>query len=393
MQGNPVPPNWRPTLQNWDSPPFNRWSFQNVRQILPTVPVRGHRGPASPLMANLKDLGDLTFCANDGVETTVETMLDDTYTDGFIVLVDGKIVTERYFNNMTPQTLHLAQSVSKSVVATVAGILIGRGVLDPMQPVTAYLPELARTAWNGARLQHVLDMTAGVRFNETYTDPDSDIAMTDIAAGWKPMPPGTAGLPQTIWDQILGLTEQDAAHGARFEYQSIQTDVLAHVMQRAAGKRLADLVSDELWQKLAPDEDAEFTVDRGGYALADGGFNACLRDFARFGLLHLNGGAVAGQQIVPPAFVANTRHGPHGLFNDAGRELLPNGCYRNQFWVEEQGRETLMALGVFGQMIYISPEYDMVAVKLSTWPEFMNKTHETNTLRALRAIASALGKP
>ena len=392
MQGTPVPPEWRITHQNWDSPPWNRWSFQNVRQILPTAPVHAARNAPAELESDPKELADVTFTAWDGSDMSVEKMLDETYTDGFVVVVDGKIVVERYFNAMTPQTLHLAQSVSKSVVSTVAGILIGRGLMDPTKPISDYLPELKNTGWNGALLQHVLDMTSGVKFGEQYTAPDSDIAKTDIAAGWKPMRADTADWPTCIWDQITGLKETDAAHGARFEYRSIETDVLAHALERVTGTRLAELVSRELWSKIGAEEDACFTVDSAGYALADGGFNATLRDFARFGLMHLNNGKVGDEQIVPADWIADIRRGPHGLFNDTSRELLPNGQYRNQFWVEDASRQTVMCVGVFGQLIYIAPEYNMVAVKLSTWPDFLSNEFKSNTLRGLHGIAAGLGK-
>jgi len=144
-----------------------------------------------------------------------------------------------------------------------------------------------------------------------------------------------------------------------------------------------------LWQKLGAEEDACFTVDRAGYALADGGFNATLRDFARFGQLHLQGGARDGKQIIPKAWIKDIRSGGHGLFNDTGREFLPNGRYRNQFWVEDASQETVMCIGVFGQLIYIAPQDKMVVVKLSTWPDFVDLTHKRNTLRAIHAIARA----
>ena len=322
-------------------------------------------------------------------------MLDETYTDGFLVMVDGKVIHESYYNGMQPQTLHLAQSVSKSITATVAGILIGQGHLDPAKPITTYLPELEKTAWNGATLQQVLDMTTGVKYEEAYTDPTSDIGKTDVASGWKPVPvdadPAT-DWPDCIWDQVVTLTERDAGHGARFQYRSIETDVLAHAMERVTGLRLADLVSRELWQKIGAEEDACFTVDSSGYALAQGGFNATLRDFARFGLLHLNNGVRDGHQIIPKAWIKDIRSGEHGLFNDVGRETLPNGQYRNQFWVEDADRETVMCIGVFGQLIYIAPEHNMVVVKLSTWPDFLDATHKSNTLGAIHAIAAKHGQ-
>lgn len=393
MQGSPPPQRWLVPRADWDRPPWNRWSFQHVREILPTVTVSRGAGPVFDIPAGLQEVGSIAFDAQDGTRKTVATMLDETYTDGFIVVAGGRIVHESYFNGMTPDTIHLAQSVSKSITSTVAGILIGKGLMDPQAPVTRYLPELAATAWNGATLQHVLDMTTGVRYSEAYTDPLSDMGRTDIACGWKPVPAGLDPdlFARTIFDQVLSLKEKDAAHGERFLYRSIETDVLAFAMERASGKRLGPLVSDELWSRIGAQTDACFTVDPAGYALADGGFNATLRDFARFGLLHLgNGRNHLGEQVVPAEWVADIRSGPHGLFDDDHRDRFPDGRYRNMFWIEDAGRETVMCLGVFGQMIYISPELDLVAVKLSTWPDFLNEEFSADTMQAIRAIGHHL---
>jgi CubicO group peptidase (beta-lactamase class C family) len=394
MQGCPPPAQWRVPFPDWDRPPWNRWSFQHIRELMPTAQIRRGTGPVTTLEDDPEDVGVLKFDAADGGQMTVDHMLDATYTDGFLVHIGGRTVFERYFNAMRPDSLHLAQSVSKSVTATVAGILIGRGVLDPDRPVTDYLPELERTAWKGAKLQHVLDMTSGVKYSEEYTDPLCDIGRTDVAAGWKPVPPDARRgdfWPDCIWDQIVTLKTQEADHGARFEYRSIETDVLAHAMERMTGRRLPDLIEAELWSRIGAKHDACISVDRSGYGLAQGGFNATLRDFARFGLLHLNMGRVGGEQVVPESWVRDTRRGDHGLFNDAAREQMPNGRYRNMFWIEDANRETVMCVGVFGQLIYIAPEYDMVAVKLSSWPDFLDATHSSNTLRALHAIGKAHG--
>src|SRR5262245_21094985 len=290
---------------DWDRPPWNRWAFQHIRELLPTVEVwRGH-GHRSRLREEARDLDPLAVEDSEGGPTTLAGLLDETYTDGFIVMRDGAVAYERYFNGMTPRTLHISQSVSKSVTGALFGILAGRGIVDPARLVTAYLPELATTAWAGATVQHVLDMTTGVRFSEEYTDRTSDIGQVEVASGWKPIPPDAdPGFrwPTHIWEMILKLTETARPHGAAFEYRSIETDVLAFIMERATGKRLAELVSEEIWQKIGADESACFTVDQAGYALAEGGFNATLRDYARFGLMLLdNGGG-----IVPAEWVEAT---------------------------------------------------------------------------------------
>jgi CubicO group peptidase (beta-lactamase class C family) len=270
----------------------------------------------------------------------------------------------------------------------VAGILNGRGELDFKAPVTEYLPELARTAYRGASVQQVMDMTSGVLFDETYTAPDSHIAKVDRACGWKDLVPGW---PETMWQVILELTESEAAHGESFRYRSIETDVIGFILQRISGLALSELVSRELWVPMGAEEDAYFTVDRSGYGLADGGFNATLRDFARFGQLIANGGTAHGRQIVPRAFIEDLPNGNHELFGSDYRIVLSRGAYHNQFWIEDAGRPVVMCRGVFGQLIYIDREADFVAVKLSAWPEFTSPRRTRTALSAMRAIRAALG--
>ena len=236
-------------------------------------------------------------------------------------------------------------------------------------------------------------MTTGVRFGEEYTDPYSDIGKLDVADGWKPIPPDTDPQfrwPHHIWELIETLTETTRPHGALFVYRSIETDVLAFAMERVTGKRLPQLVSEEIWQKLGVEESANFTVDPAGYALADGGFNATLRDYARFGQLYLDHGKVDGVEVIPSAWVEATRNGNHALFREPYTQSLPQGAYHNQFWIEDPQSRAIMARGVFGQLIYINWDQELVAVKLSSWPDFLNVSYNIATLRAIRAIAAAV---
>jgi CubicO group peptidase (beta-lactamase class C family) len=370
---------------DWDRPPFNRWSFQHIREILPTVEVwRGH-GPAKALPRKEQNLDDLNV---DGGATLAQ-FLEDTYTDGFLVIHDGAIVYERYLNDMTPRTLHLSQSMSKSITGMTAGIMVGQGLLDPTRPVTFYLPELEQTAWKAATLQQVLDMTTGVTFSEEYTDPYSEVGQVDVASGWKPVPPGADPnfkWPSHIWELILGLKKIERPHGVQFVYRSIETDVLAFAMERVSGKRLPQLISELLWQPLGAEESANFTVDPAGYALAEGGFNACLRDYGRFGLAVLNNGG----GIIPAQWVEACRNGDTSVFSHPFNVTLPQGAYRNCMWVEDPASRSLMARGVFGQLIYMNWDYRMVVVKLSSWPDFLNAKRSITTLNSLHMIGRRL---
>ena len=391
MLGSSTPKEWRIPFIDWDRPPWNRWAFQNIRQILSTANIKRNKNFVSELKYNLHNIEDIMFKDTNGKDTSVSTMLEDTYTDGFLVHIDGQVIHESYYNGMKPSSLHIAQSVSKSVTSTVAGILIGRGLLDPGQMISHYLPELENTAWNGATLQHVFDMTSGVKFSEEYDVRNSDIGKMDVASGWKPIPEGSDPneyWPDCVWDQMLTLEEKEVDHGERFLYRSIETDVIAHAMERVTGKKLAELISEELWQTMGAEDDANITVDSSGYGLSCGGISSSLRDFARFGILHLNDGMLNGKQIIPRDWIEDIRSGNHGLANESLRTTYPNGKYRNQFWIEDSSKTTVMCIGVFGQLIYIAPEYKMVVVKFSTWPDFLDDTHKLNTLSAIHAIAN-----
>lgn len=363
---------------------------------MPTAVVRRGDANTNPLPRNEQDIEHVRFSRTKGISQTIAEFLDDSYTDGFLVMADGHVIHESYYNGMEPHTPHLMQSVSKSITATVTGMMISRGQLDPHALVRTYIPALADTAWAGATLQHVLDMTTGVQYSEEYTKLDSDVGKTDVASGWRPIAPDASpdiDWPASVWDQILSLKSCDAEHGERFLYRSIETDLLAHVMMQVSGLPLHELISKELWQSMGAEEDGYFTVDARGYGLASGGFNGCLRDFGRFGQLYLNDGMCHGKQIVPTEWITDVRRGPHGLFSEDRRKILPNGCYRNQFWIEDQNMESFMCLGVFGQLIYIAPAYNMVVVKLSTWSDFLNDEFKADTQLAIHAIAAALGKP
>ena len=174
-------------VHNWSTYPHLRWGFLHTREIVPTARIERGPGPVLALEQDLRDIDHVTFTW-DGRETTVAEMIDRTFTDGFLVLHHGRVVAERYGPGMTPTTTHLLQSVSKSIAGTVAGVLVGRGRLDPDAPVTRYVEELAGTSFDGATVRHVLDMRTGTGYDETYDDPQADVFITEVLAGWRPGP-------------------------------------------------------------------------------------------------------------------------------------------------------------------------------------------------------------
>jgi CubicO group peptidase (beta-lactamase class C family) len=367
----------------WDFPPYHRWTFQHVREMTPTAEIWRGPGPVLPLPERRRDIDGVTFTARAG-RRTIADWLEESATDGFMVLSRGAVVDERYRNGLKPHRQHLAMSVSKSVTSAIFGILVQRGLIDVEASVTTYLPELEATGYRGAKVQHVLDMTSGVLFDESYTTPGSHMQKLGQACGWFEV--SDPAWPMTVWQLILQLTEQQRPHGQLFQYRSIETDVLAFLMQRVTGKPLAELISEELWAPMGAEENAYITLDRGGYALADGGFNATLRDFARFALLLLNGGKAHGRQIVPAEWIEVTRNANHAVFGEERQGALPRGAYRNQFWIEDSDSRVFMCFGIFGQYIYMDPEAGFALVKLSTDVDPVSEERTADMLAAAHAL-------
>ena len=175
-------------------------------------------------------------------------------------------------------------------------------------------------------------------------------------------------------------------HGEIFEYRSIETDVLAFCLERITGKRLPQILSEVIWQKMGAQENACFTIDSEGFATADGGLNACLRDYARFGQLMLDDGG----GIIPVDWVKATRSGLHGKFEGRYAATLPGGAYRNMWWIDGTPSRALLARGVFGQLIYINYTTGIVVAKVSSWPDFVSPELEIATLNAIRGIENYL---
>ncbi len=378
------------THDNWDVPPYNRWALQNIDKILRVAPVSRGDGPLSELPTGYREIDSIPVTCVDGSQTTVRGIVGETATDGFLVIHRGAVIHESYFNEMTPSTLHLSQSMAKSITATLAGIYISQGLIDPDAPLTDAIPELSRCAYSGATLRHVLDMRSGVRFGEDYSDPECECGRLDRASGWKPRNDESA--PRTIREFILTL-EKERSHGGHFEYRSIETEIIAWMCEIAGGARLPDLLSREIWSKLGAEHGASLTIDAEGTALADGGFNSTLRDYGRFALMHLYEGAFDGNQIVPRQWIHACRSGEQEPFRLNGAATLahyPKACYSNQWWVLDREKGIHAARGANGQLIYIDPTKELVVVKLSSWPDFLNDKLDFNTHRMVWALAERL---
>jgi CubicO group peptidase (beta-lactamase class C family) len=391
MAGFPPAPQSQVTLANWQDPPFNRWAFRHMRELIPSQPIPAGQREPGPLPASRRQMGSPQVSRLDGSTATVEEVLAGTFTDALVILHDGQLLTERYYAGMTADTRHLLMSVSKSIVGCVAGVLADRGLLDPGSPVAAYVPEADRSGYAGATIRNLLDMRTGVAFRETYTAPDAEVRVMERSMGWRPALPGD---PAGAYPYLATLGSA-GPHGGEFSYRSADTDMLGWACERASGIRMADLISTLIWQPIGAERDAEITCDALGSAVHDGGISATARDLARFGQMVLDDGMSRGRTVVPGTWLADARTPESGVREAFARTdneaVLPGGWYRNQFWfVPGACGPVSLGLGIHGQLVYVDRAAGTVVVKMSSWPDAQNTAYLVDTLRACGAVAAHL---
>jgi CubicO group peptidase (beta-lactamase class C family) len=384
----PHPPQARVTLENWQDPPFNRWGFQHVRDLIPTARIRRGDGPVRRLPRAERDLSRVSVRAA-GHRVRLSRLLEETYTDGLLVLHRGRVVTERYENGMAADSQHLLMSVSKSITSTAAGVLVGEGALRPDDLVTEHVPDLAGTSFEGCTVRHLLDMRAGTRFDEDYANVHADVRIYEQIYLWRPRT--DRHLPSSITDYYATLGNA-GPHGGPFEYRSVLTDVLGWVLERAAGERFADLLSRTVWGPMGAEFDAEITVDAHGNAMADGGISCTLRDLARFGQLMLDRGRWGRRQVVPAAWIHDTVTADDDTVaafasTADARSYPPGAFYRNKWWVLDPTGPVFAGSGINGQTVLVHVPARVVIAKFSTWPVAWDETFAGRTATGLTDLA------
>jgi CubicO group peptidase (beta-lactamase class C family) len=371
--------------------PQLRWSFSNMRQLRPTTQVARGEGAVCALPYALRGDLDAVGCRvmfTGAAQTWGETF-DANYTDGIVVLHRGRVVYERYAGALDAAGQHIAHSVTKSFVGTMAASLLADGALDDSRLVSHYVPELAKSGLGSATLRQVMDMTSGIQYSENYADPKADIFDFVRAGGVFPRPADYNG-PSTFYETLCAIVPE-GVHGQAFAYKTVNTDTLAWVIRRVTGLGLGQNLSQRIWCKLGAEQDAYFLVDTEGTEFAGGGLNAGLRDMARFGEAMRLGGAFNGQQIVPTAVVDDIMRGANKSdFAKAGSLTLPGWSYRNMWWNSHNAHGAFMARGVHGQAIYIDHKAEMVIARFGSHPMAANKHIDPTSLPAYEALAQYL---
>ncbi|HET7117968.1 MAG TPA: serine hydrolase [Hanamia sp.] len=308
------------------------------------------------------------FSTGGEKEKALEDFLSEQKVAGFIILQDGKIRLERYAAGDSESNRWPSFSVAKSVTSTLVGAAIKDGYIKSVDDyLTDYIPDLKGSAYDSVKIRHLLTMTTGVRWNENYTDPNSDIARFST----DPIEPG---MNATV--SYMRRLPAEAEPGKKFVYSTGETDLLGVAISSATHQTLSHYLSSKIWIPYGMQQDATWTLDRTGQEMAGCCLQMPLRDFARFGQFVLEDGRINGESIVPDDW-----------FKTATRvqvPLWPGGGYGYGWWIFHGS--AFEALGIHGQMIHIDPDRQLVIAINSAWPEADSNERHTAVASFIKTI-------
>lgn len=310
-------------------------------------------GPVHPLKRATAETA-ITYGTPDGRRSDVDSFLGGNRTMGLLILQGDRILVERYQYDRTPEQRFHSQSMAKTVVAILVGIALYEGKVRSIDDLAQdYVPALANSPYGRTSLRHLLTMSSGVKYHETYLPGDDNAILT--ARTYKQQ---SAGGADTLVP--FAAREREVPAGTRFYYASSETVALTLALRAAIGVPLADYLSEKIWKPIGAEADASWLIDAAGYEVGFVGLNASLRDYGRLGLLLANEGAVAGRQIVPAAWVRamTMSDAPYLRFGVASQF----SGYGYQTWLIDPREPYFALLGVRGQAIFIDPVTKAVVV-------------------------------
>lgn len=320
-----------------------------------------------------------------GRQYSIEDYFARNFVTGFLVLHENHILVEKYFHGADGNSRFVSQSVSKSIVSILIGAAVGDGTIKSIDDrVTKYLPYLSDSGYRDVTVKNLLQMSTGVDYSEDYRDPKSGAALIGAAL--------LTGNPSfKSFAESIGPTS--IRPGTKFEYQSVNTQVLGLLLESATGKRLNEYAQEKLWKKIGAQSDAFFYQSKNQPdTCAFACFNATARDYARVGLMMLRRGALGDKRVVSTQWVhdATTPGAPY-LEPKPGGALGGLG-YAYQWWIPPGNEGVFEAQGIYGQCIYVNPAKNVVIVQTSAWPEPVSPGLAEEQGAVLEKIAAEVGQ-
>lgn len=315
-----------------------------------------------------------------GTERNLDTVLEELDTTALVIIRDGLLIHEDYRRGTTVDDRRISWSVAKSFMSGLYGNALESGAIQSLDDeVTTYVPDLKGTAYEGASLRNILNMSSGIRYNENYLDQSSDINKMGR----------TIALGGSLDAYTTTLKTRQFEPGSDWQYVSMDTHVAAWALRNATGQSLHTLWA-ETYGPLGFRQRPFYLVDGKDVAFALGGLNLTTRDYAKFGQLFLQRGEWKGEQLIPADWVdASTAHSAPAL-SDRGVG------YGYQWWVPMPEQGDYFAVGIYGQYIYVNPALNIVIAKNAADREFMFAdeagTYAMNkNIEMMRSLAAQLG--
>lgn len=267
-----------------------------------------------------------------------------------LVVHDGKLRLERYGLGFEAEGRWTSFSVAKSFTSTLVGAALKDGFIKSLDDkVSLYIPDLKGSAYDEVSVRQLLTMTSGVRWNEDYADPNSDVAQF---INHKP----EDGVEALV--SYMRKLPRDVPAGTRWLYSTGETNLVGTLVQQATQRPLATYLAEKVWGPAGMEKQATWLLSKTGQEIGGCCVQASPRDYARMGLFILNGAMANGQSVVPDGWwaEATTKR------TDIGR---PGRGYGYQWWTYDDGSFT--ARGIFGQGIFIDPKRKLVIVSNANW--------------------------
>jgi CubicO group peptidase (beta-lactamase class C family) len=357
------------------SPEVRVENHRNMKRIFPWRDIAASPAPVAFPKAEKPLLAEFQY---EGSTKKLDEFLQRTQTTSLVVIKNGTIVSEKYFQGADEKSQFTSWSVAKSFLSTMVALAMKDGLIKSLDDTAEqYVPELKGKPYGPVTIRQLLQMSSGIKFDETYANKLSDINMLFYRVF-------LAGA--SINDVMTGY-ERDVPAGTRFQYVSSDSQVLSWVLTKASGMPLSKYVQTRLWAPLGMESSAYWSIEReGGAEVAYCCLNATARDYAKLGQLYLDQGKWKGQQFLPEGWVKEATRPSQDYLKPEASALKLRG-YQYQWWVPAGHDGEYFANGVWGQMIWVSEKTNTVIVKTSVDKEY--RVHLPETFAVMRAISGS----
>lgn len=308
-------------------------------------------------------------------ETTLNSYIKDNHISSVIVIQNDEIKLEAYGENSNQNTLWTSFSVAKSISSMLLGIALKEGDIKSLEdPLENYIHEFKGYDYGKVTVRQLLTMTSGIDWNEDYQDPKADVAQMYLL----PCEGDEAHILTYMKPLKFAENKKD-----QWNYSTGETDLLGILIQKATGKSLSDYLSEKIWKTWGMESEAYWLADEcSGLNLGGSGLSATLRDYARLGTVMLNSGKKDGLDLFSEQWLENATE-PLYQTDESGKT-----GYGYLWWRDQD--KSYLAVGIFGQMIYINPEKNLVIAQSAAWPYASSKELVESRRAFINAVLKAL---